>query len=117
MPVHVDNVAEAFVQALEKPEAIGQTYDVPGPDKYTFDQLLDLIGQALGKKSVSKFHLPTGLMKLNARIIGGIFGGPLSADLIDMLTAGSVSGDDRVYRELAITPIAFSEGIREYLKR
>jgi uncharacterized protein YbjT (DUF2867 family) len=117
MPVHVDNVAEAFVRALEKPEAIGQTYDIPGPDKYTFDELLDKIGQALGKKSVSKLHLPAGLIRFKAAIIGKLFGGPLSADLIRMLTAGSVSGDDRVYREFGITPIVFSEGIREYLKR
>jgi NADH dehydrogenase len=117
MPVHVENVGDAFVKALDKPETFGKTCDIPGPDKYTFDQLLDLIGQAIGKKSVAKMHLPAGLIMLNARIIGAIFGGPLSADLIRMLTAGSVSSDDSFYKTFDIKPITFSEGIREYLKR
>ena len=117
MPVHVENVADSFVKALDKPETFGKTYDIPGPDKYTFDQLLDLIGQAIGKKSVAKMHLPAGLIILKARIIGAIFGGPLSADLIKMLTAGSVSSDDSFYKTFDIKPITFPEGIREYLKR
>jgi len=54
-PVHVDDVAEAFVRALELPETIGQTFQLCGPDNLTWKQILTTIASAVGK---TKLMLP-----------------------------------------------------------
>ena len=38
-PVYVGDVARAFVDALEKPNAIGEVYPIAGPDQLTWPEL------------------------------------------------------------------------------
>lgn len=116
-PVHVENVADGFVQALQKPETIGKTYDVVGPDVYTFDQMLDIIGGVLGKKNVRKVHLPLRLIKAAVQLGGKFLPGPLSSDTIKMMVAGSTSDDDTFFKTFTTSPITFPEGISAYLKK
>jgi NADH dehydrogenase len=117
MPVHVENVADGFVQAIDNPETFGQIYDVVGPETVTFDGMLDLIGKAMGKKHVPKLHQPLSLIMLKARLWGRFLPGPLSPDAIKMLVAGSTSDDDSFFKTFDTQPIPFGDGIREYLRK
>ncbi len=47
-PVFVGDVACAFADALDRPEAIAQRYDLCGPDIYTLAELLRLTATTLG---------------------------------------------------------------------
>jgi NADH dehydrogenase len=47
-PIAADDVARCFAMALEMPETIGQTYEICGPDRLTYNELLDTIGRVLG---------------------------------------------------------------------
>ena len=116
-PVHVENVADGFVMALEKPETIGKTYEIAGPDIYTFDQMLEMIGQAGGKKHVRKIHMPLWIIKTAIKLFGRIMPGPLSMDTLKMMLAGSTSNDDTYFKTFDTTPITFREGIAQYLKK
>lgn len=116
-PVSVFNVAEGFVKSLDMPKTIGKTYDVAGPDKYSFDELLDIIGRALGKKKVRKFHQPLVLVRLMAKFFGRFQFFPITTDQIEMLYAENVSDDDSFFKELDIASINFAEGIKEYIKK
>lgn len=49
-PIHVDDVARAFADSLEKPACIGQTYDLCGPKTYTLEELVRYVGDVIGKK-------------------------------------------------------------------
>jgi len=115
-PVHVENVADGFVQALNKPETIGKVYDIAGADKYTFDQILDMIAQAIGKKGIAKLHQPLGLIMFKAKLWGRFMPGPLTPDAVKMLIANCVSDDDSFQRTFDTKFIPFAEGIRGYLK-
>ena len=117
MPVHVENVADGFVQSIDKPETFGKIYDVIGPDALTFDQLIDAIGAAIGKKRVLKLHQPLPLIMLMARLGGPLLPGPLSADSIKMLVAGSKSDNNDFFQTFDTRPVGFAEGIREYLRK
>lgn len=117
MPVHVDNVADGFAQAVEKPATFGKTYDVVGPDTLTFDEILDTIGRVIGKKRVAKLHQPLGLIMIKARLWRRFLPGPLSPDAIKMLVAGSTSDDDNFYQTFDTAPISFAESIKGYLKK
>ncbi|MEW5770105.1 MAG: complex I NDUFA9 subunit family protein [Pseudomonadota bacterium] len=47
-PVFVGDVVRAMADALERPESIGQTYNLCGPRVYTLAELLQATAQALG---------------------------------------------------------------------
>lgn len=49
-PVHVDDVARAFTDSIEKPATIGQSYDLCGPRSYTLEELVRYVGDVVGKK-------------------------------------------------------------------
>ena len=114
-PASVFNVADGFVKALNNPKAYGNIYDVAGPNQYTFNEILDIIGQALGLKKVRKFYQPLGLMKFLAGIFGNFQFFPVTVDQIKMLLAENITDDRSFFSDFSITPISFKEGIKEYL--
>jgi len=114
-PVSVYNVAEGFVKCLENPQTIGKTYDIAGSEKYTFNEILDIIGKALGKKGARKFHQPVGPIMLMAGFFDRFQFFPVTKDQLKMLFAENTTDDDSFYKDLDITPIGFPDGIREYL--
>ncbi len=49
-PIHVDDVAHAFADSLDDPATYGQTYDLCGPKNYSLKELVDYVGDVIGKK-------------------------------------------------------------------
>jgi uncharacterized protein YbjT (DUF2867 family) len=49
-PVHVEDVARAFVESLDNTATYGQTYDLCGPKAYTLQELVSYVGDVIGKK-------------------------------------------------------------------
>jgi len=120
-PVAVEQVARCFVRALIIPESIGQTYDVCGPDRLTFVQILDAILNAAGRKRF-KLHIPLPLVRLQAALLEVILGSflrkppPLNRDQLLMLQEDNV-GDVRPAKRLFdLKHECFAERIRSYAK-
>jgi uncharacterized protein YbjT (DUF2867 family) len=115
-PVAADDVARCFAMALEMPATIGNAYELCGPDQLTYNEMLDIIGKALGKSSVTKLKSPLGLMKLAAGFMQGFRFFPVTMDQIQMLLEENIcsSGWPETF---GIEPIRFSEGIRSYVGR
>src|SRR5208337_2859202 len=80
-PVAIQNVSEGFVKALTNDGSVGKTYDVAGPDRYTYDELLDMVAYIVGKHKI-KIHQPMLLMKMMASMFGGFKFFPVSRDQI-----------------------------------
>lgn len=120
-PVAVENVAEGFVKALNIPASIGKTYEVGGPDIYTLRELIQTIGEVLGKRRVRTVTIPMPLVVLQARLFQHVklFGRPLlpfSVDQLRMLSEDNVGNIEPFFRELGIQPIGFKEGIARYMR-
>lgn len=49
-PIHVEDVARAFVDSLEQPRTFGHAYNLCGPKIYTLKELITLIAALLGKR-------------------------------------------------------------------
>lgn len=49
-PVWVEDVARAYVDALDNMASFGVTYDVCGPQVYTLQELVELTAEAIGKQ-------------------------------------------------------------------
>jgi NADH dehydrogenase len=111
-PIAVDQIAEGFARALRLPLTVGQTYEAGGPEPYGFDELLDMVGKALGAARVRKVHVPLGLIKVMTRAFGWLPFFPVTMDQITMLEEGNVTDPTRFYADFNMTPEPLALGLR-----
>jgi NADH dehydrogenase len=103
-PVHVDDVAEAVYQSLRKPDAVGKTYELAGPETYTIREILDLV---LARKGRSRrfISIPFALASPLARVLERFPGAPLTVGQVDLLRDDNVLRTGTLgFEELGITP-------------
>ncbi len=113
-PIHADDVARCFVRSLEMPETVGGSYDLCGPDRFTYLQMLEVVGAVLGKSGVTTVKSPLSLIKLVVPLLQKIPIFPLTSDQLQMLLEESIC--DCSWREtFDFEPIRFEAGIRGYL--
>jgi NADH dehydrogenase len=114
-PVHVKDVAEAFVRALERPETAGGTLQLCGPDRLTWKQILSKIASAVGKK---KFMAPAPALgvKAVATFLDGQSWFPITRDQINMLLEGNVCDAPGAFTLLGIEPRPFDDRTLSYLR-
>lgn len=116
-PVARETVAEAFAQALVSEAAVNQTFEVGGPEQLTYLQILDSIGQALGKQRVRKLHFPLALMKPVINVMEHFPFFPITNAQLTMLLEENICQDGtRLYNSFQLPVIRFAEGIRAYLR-
>jgi uncharacterized protein YbjT (DUF2867 family) len=103
-PVHVNDVAEAVYQSLRKPDAVGKTYELAGPETYTVRQILDLVLAREGR-SRRFISIPFVLASPLARLLELLPGAPLTSAQVDLLRDDNILGTGMPgFEELAITP-------------
>lgn len=110
-PVPVWQVAEGFARSLERPPSIGQTCELGGPRPYTFNEILDLIGQALGKQRVRKLHQPLWLMRPLVRLLEPLPFFPVTSDQLLMLQEENVCDPAPFNRDFDLKPMEFPDGL------
>jgi len=96
-PVYVGDVAQAFVTALQRPECIGQTYELYGPEVLTLAEIVRYTAEVLGLKCWV-VPLPDALARVQAAIFDFLPGKPFSTDNYLSLQLDSVGGIDGLYR-------------------
>ena len=117
-PVSVKDIANSFVTALDKPEAVGKTYQCCGPQAFSYDQILDLIAQTLGQVAgTRKIHQPLWLMKPIVAVLQAIPLFPMSSDQLQMLLEGNICKDDSWQNDFSLELHDFSSNIKTYLKQ
>jgi NADH dehydrogenase len=110
-PVAVTQVAESFVRALEMPETVGQTYHLGGGASYSYDEILDLTGQAIGREHVSKAHQPLFMVKPMIKLMEHSSHFPITSDQVEMLLQGNVCDTTAWATAFDIRPVSYAEGI------
>ena len=65
--VWVEDVVSCIVQLADDMRP-GQ-FPIGGPEQPTYDEVLDLIGEGLGKRHVRKLHLPVPVFSVQARVL------------------------------------------------
>jgi uncharacterized protein YbjT (DUF2867 family) len=119
-PVHVGDVAEAIVRALQDEAAAGQTYELGGPKVYSMKEIMQLTLATIHKKRLL-VPVPGALLKplAFALELQPIFAPPITRDQIDLLKADNVvSAGAKGLQDLGITAPTPVEGVIEtYLYR
>jgi uncharacterized protein YbjT (DUF2867 family) len=110
-PVWLGDVAAAFSRALERPETIGKTYPLGGPQVFTFDELLDELARVTGHRAHPKVHAPAGFVSLQAKLLLRHLPPPLrvTPDQITMLLAGTECDLTPMREGLGIEPASIGE--------
>lgn len=114
-PISADDVARCFVQALEMPQTVGKTFELCGPDRLAYNELLDTIGRVLGKQRVRKLPNPLCIMRVVVPLLQGLSFFPITMDQILMLVEENIC--DGSWREtFNFEPERFEAGIARYLR-
>lgn len=106
-PVHVNDVAEAFVNSLGDPSTIGKTYELGGPDALSWAEMIRRIAAAAGKKKIM-MTMPIGIMKFGATLFDWLPFFPATRDQLTMLAEGNVVPPGDCARLLGREPAAFT---------
>ncbi len=112
-PVWVVDVAQAVVQCLQNKDAIGQTYELCGPEVFTLRELVQSAGRWAGinhGQGRPVIGLPAALGRLQAHLMEMLPGEPLmSRDNIDSMKVDNIaSGRLPGLAALGITPAALA---------
>lgn len=119
-PIHVDEVAKAFVSALTTPASVGQTYDLCGDERFSFEEILRLILKTLGRRR-RILHLPMGLARLQAGVMETVFpqilrrASPLTRDQLLMLEEDNVGDAAPAKAAFGLEFGRFEDGLKTYL--
>ncbi len=115
-PVSVVDIATGFVSALDKPETFAKSYQCCGLESFSYDQLLNLIAQALGQVAgARKIHQPLWLMKPIVAALQNISIFPITSDQLQMLLEGNLCQDNSWINDLSLELHDFSSSIKAYL--
>lgn len=111
-PIHVEDVARAFVHALACEQTIGHTYELAGPTVYSLRQLVQLAGLYAGHPR-PVIGLPRSLARLQALLLEyAPFGPIMSRDNLASMQVDNVAKAP-IAPELDIQPAAL-EAIAPY---
>ena len=106
-PIHRDDVCRVIVESMTRADVVGRAYDLLGPDRVTFDDLLRRLAARLGLRRPI-VHLPAGLMLLAARVLGRLTSKPpITVDHVLGLTSPARVDGAAARRDFAVqwTPL------------
>jgi uncharacterized protein YbjT (DUF2867 family) len=111
-PIWIDDVAEYYAAAIDRPEAANRTFELGGPDIVTYEELFDRIKRSLGKRR-PKLHVPFGLMRVNAAILEALPGpSPVTRDQVKMLAVDNIVSNADAQETFRIDLVALDEQLR-----
>ena len=111
-PVWVDDVAAYFAAAVDKPEAVGRTFELGGPDAVTWDEFWARLKHILGVRRVT-LHVPFGVMRAQATVLERLPRAPVTRDQLTMLEAGdNVTSNAEAVETFGLPLVPLDEQIR-----
>jgi NADH dehydrogenase len=114
-PAYVDDVASAFVTAVEDERALGRAYELCGPEIYTLEEVVRFAARHTGRRC-RIVRLPPALGKLQAWVGDYLLPGkPISLDNFRSLGVASICGEAG-FAALGIEPRAMSTIAPLYLE-
>jgi NADH dehydrogenase len=110
-PVSLKEVATSYVKALEMPETIGKSYHLGGGASYSYDEILDLTSQAMGKGKAIKIHQPLFMIKPMIKLMQSSEHFPITSDQLTMLVEGNVCDPEEWLDTFGLKATSYAEGI------
>src|SRR3546814_20723804 len=90
-PVYVGDVADALMAILRDPGTAGKSYELGGPQVYTFRELMELLLAVIGRRRCL-VSLPFVLASMPAAILEQLPHPPLTRDQVALLPRHNTAG-------------------------
>ena len=114
-PVYVGDVARAIVTCLQDPTCRGKTYELGGPQIYSFKALLKMLMRETRRRRLL-FPLPFALAMAEAAVLELWPIPPLTRDQVRMLRRDNVVSEGALkLQDLGITPTAVEVILPTYM--
>lgn len=114
-PVYAGDVARCFAAAVDNPDAINKEFELAGPAQYTVPQLLDVIGEYLGRKRM-KLHIPIPLARIMAAVFEKVLPNPpFTRDQLIMIQEDNTSDPEPARQAFGVDFKSLLEIIPKYL--
>ena len=113
-PVHIQDVADAFIGSLSDADTIGKTYVLGGPDVLTWEEMVQRVATAVGRRKWM-LPMPVGLMRFGATLFDWLPFFPATRDQLTMLAEGNVADSADLETLINRAPTAFVPGNLSYL--
>ncbi len=114
-PVHIEDVASAFVAALDNEGTIGQTYCLGGPEVLTWKQILLRIAGATGRKKWI-LPMPIWVMRVGATLFDWLPFFPVTRGQLTMLEEGNTADPEILRALICRDPQGLTGEALSYLK-
>lgn len=115
-PVFIKDLVKAIVMAVKDYKFSSGSYEVGGPEKLTFNEIIDTICKVLGKRRF-KIHMPIVFLKPGALLMETFLPHPpITRDQLIMLEEDNVTKKNALKEVFNIEPTKFKDGIRSYLR-
>jgi NADH dehydrogenase len=102
-PIRADDLADAEVAALDRPDAWNRVHEAAGPEALTFDELVRRVARARGK-SVTLVHVPLALARPLVAVVSKLPFAPITSDQLAMLSEDSVADPTALTAAFGVTP-------------
>jgi uncharacterized protein YbjT (DUF2867 family) len=106
-PVFVGDVAKGFADAILRPDTETRTFEVGGPERFSYNELLDRIAASLGRRA-RKLHIPLSLLRPAVRSLERLERFPLTTDQLRMLLQENICDHEPFYSTFGFTPLPLS---------
>ena len=113
-PLFVDDLGRLLADAVERDDAIGETFEVGGPERLSMDEVVRAALAVTGRRRLI-LHQPAAFGKLLATFLQRLPGPPLTPDAIDFITHEAVADNSAVERVFAPKLTPLREGLATYL--
>ena len=116
-PVYVGDVAEAIRRVLNDPAAAGKTYELGGPQVFTYREIMELVLRYTGRHRLL-VPIPFRLARMEATFIQLLPNAPITRDQLKLLEADNVASSDAPgLSDLGIEPTPVDAVVPGYLER
>lgn len=120
-PVFVGDVAEAIAVLVDRTEASGKTFELGGPEIFTFKQLMQFTLDTIGRKRLL-LPVPWTAAKILGSVLGLLPKALLTADQVELLKADCVVSEEalkegRGLESFGISPRSIQSIAPSYLYR
>jgi NADH dehydrogenase len=110
-PVAVTDVARAYAEALERPEAVGRVYTVVGRERMPFREMVRSIGEAMGRRRLLLPGPPPVLRFVAWSVLERLPKPPLTRAQITMALEDNVGDPGEVERDFGMSMRPFTPSI------
>jgi NADH dehydrogenase len=107
-PVFIGDLAKGITDALLTPGTEGKVFEVGGPERLAYNELLDKVAASVGSRA-RKVHVPLSLLRPIVSRLQRFQGFPLTMDQLEMLLEENICDPEPFYSTFGFSPLSLSD--------